>query len=344
MARFFLHLSKSFARGAAAMAVTLAIGVSAASAQRLFFIIATGPSGGTYFPVGQGVAALISHPPGLGRCDKAGVCGPQGMIASARTSAGAMANVLDVSAHRVNSGLVQADVVAEAVAGKGPFKALGPQPHIAVIADLFPEDVHLVAAKSAHIASVTALKGKRVSLGDTSSGTAVTAGAVLRAWRLSPASIQMKSMPSDVAAEMLEKGQLDAFFFVGGAPVGLVRDLIARGKAVLVPIDGAGRIRLLKASASLTATTLPAGTYPGTAAVQTVSVAALWVVNSDEPADTVYALTKSLFNPDNRAALDASHPSAHAIQIDSATRVLPVPLHPGAWRFYREAGKAPNHT
>ena len=220
-------------------------------AQRIFFIIATGPSGGTYFPVGEAIAGLVSHPPGLHRCDAAGVCGPSGLIASARTSAGAIANVVDVNAHRVNSGLAQADVVAEAVAGTGAFKKIGPQRQISVIADLFPEDLHLVAAKGAHIASVMQLKGKRVSLGDPASGTIVTARAVLAAYRIAIWRIKLRELSSDVAADELEQGKLDAFFFAGGAPVGLVRDLVARGKAVLVPIDGAGRKRLLQRVPSL---------------------------------------------------------------------------------------------
>lgn len=317
----------------------LSLGESPSWAQRIFFIIATGPSSGTYFPVGEGIAALVSHPPGLHRCAAEGACGPTGLIASARTSAGAIANVLDVNAHRVNSALAQADAVAEAVAGKGAFARSGPQRHVGVIADLFPENVHLVAAKRAHIASVAQLRGKRVSLGDENSGTAVTARAVLAAYRVSTRRIAMRQMPSDAAADALRKGRLDAFFFVGGTPVGLVRDLIARGEAILVPLDGAGRDRLLRRVSVLSASTIAAQTYPRTAAVETVSVRALWIVNTDEPADIVYGIAKALFNPANRDFLDAAHPSAKLIQIDNISHRLPAPLHPGAARFYREAGK-----
>lgn len=319
----------------------IGLGTQPGWAQRLFFIIATGPSAGTYFPVGEAIAGLVSHPPGLHRCQTPGVCGPSGLIGSARTSAGALANVVDVNAHRVNSGLAQADVVAEAVAGTGAFRKIGPQRQISVIADLFPEDLHLVAAKSAHIASVAQLRGKRVSLGDPASGTIVTARAVLAAYRIAIWRIKHRQLASDIAADELGKGKLDAFFFVGGAPVGLVRDLLARGKAVLVPIDGAGRKRLLARVPSLSAATLPAGTYPGTGAVETVAVRSLWIVNSAEPNAVVYDITRALFNPANRGLLDQSHPVGKLIRLDTATQVLPAPLHPGAQRFYREAGKLP---
>lgn len=319
----------------------LSVGGSPGWAQRLFFIIATGPSSGTYFPVGEGIAAIISHPPGLHRCDAPGVCGPAGLIASAQTSAGALSNVLDVNDHRVNSALAQSDVVAEAVAGKGAFTRIGLQKHIAVIADLFPEDVHLVAAKRARIANVAALRGKRVSLGDVNSGTAVTAHAVLAAYRISTSQITAHEMSSDEAADALQKGKLDAFFFVGGAPVALVRDLVQRGVAVLVPINGAGRERLIRRVPDLTPTAIAAQTYPGVNAVQTVSVRALWIVNKDEPADLVYSVTRSLFNPANRELLDSAHPSARKIALDNVSHRLPAPLHPGAARFYGEMGKLP---
>lgn len=321
--------------------IALGLGTEASWAQRQFFIIATGPSGGTYFPVGEAIAGLVSHPPGLHRCRAPGVCGPSGLIASARTSPGAIANVVDVNAHRASSGLAQADVVAAAVAGTGPFKKLGPQTHIAVIADLFAEDVHLVVARAAHISSVSQLRGKRVSLGDPASGTNVTARAVLSAYRIAPWRIRAMELPADMAASALQTGKLDAFFFVGGAPVGLVHDLIARGVARLVPIDGAGRKRLLARDHTLSAAQIKAGLYPGTGTTQTVSVRALWIVDADEPNDVVYAVTQALFNPANRALLDLGHPSAKQIQLNSATMDVPAPLHPGALRFYREAGKLP---
>jgi len=326
-----------------ALALIFAVGFGGEPswAQRTFFIIATGPTSGTYFPVGEAIAGLVSHPPGLHRCAAAGVCGPEGLIASAQTSEGTIANVMDVNAHRVNSGLAQADVVAEAVAGKGAFAKRGKQSHIAVIAALFPEDLHLIAAKSAKIKTVNGLRGKRVSLGDPNSGTLVTARAVLAAYRIPARRIKVQELPSDMAADALEKGKIDAFFFMGGAPVGLVRDLIAGGHAELVPIDGDGRKRLVAHEPSLTADAIAAGTYAGQGAVPTVSVRALWIVNDSEPAGLVYGITKALFNPVNRELLDQSHPVARLIRLDTAATGLPAPLHPGAVRFYRETGKLP---
>ncbi len=235
--------------GAALVGGALLIAVSLGSAQslspRISFQILTGSTGGTYFPVGQLIAGLLSHPPGVDRCETQPVCGPSGVIISARTSEGAVANVLAVNAGRAESGLAQGDVVAQAVAGQGAFAKSGKQSALRVIADLFPEDVHLLVARKAKIASVADLKGKRVSLGAESSGTSVTARAILAAYGVSEKRLKARHDATDIDVQLMSQGKLDAFFFVGGRPVALVDDLLRRGIARLVPIDRAGRDRLI---------------------------------------------------------------------------------------------------
>ncbi len=322
------------------LAVLIALS-SWAQVPRTAFVIATGPTGGTYFPIGEAIAGIISHPPGVYRCERAGVCGPAGLIASARTSPGAVFNVLAVDSHTVDAALAQSDVIAEAVAGRGPFRKAGPQKNIRAIANLFPEDVHLIAAKTAKIRTVKDLRGKRVSIGPDTSGTVVTARTVLAAYRLASWRLKLNNDSSDVAAEKLAKGQLDAMFFVGGAPVPFVRYLLATGNAVLIPIDGEARKRLLNKAHNISADAIPAGVYPNTPKLETVSVRATWIVNDSVPQSVVYAVTKALFNPANRRALAGSHRSAQLIKLDAAARDLPAPLHPGAKRYYAEVHKLP---
>jgi uncharacterized protein len=338
MTRRFAGFGLLVAGSVAALAILVGAGLATAQTDqpRTSFVVATGSSGGTYFPIGQALSDIVSHPPGVARCDTADVCGPSGLIASARTSDGAIANVLDVNAHRVDAALVQSDVVADAVAGKGAFKKFGPQSHIRIIADLFPEEVHVVAARGAHIASIQDLKGKRVSIGVEDSGTIETARTLLAAYRIPERRIKESNDPPDIAAQKLQRGQLDGFVFVGGAPVMLVESLIARGQAVLIPVDGAGRKRLLAEAPSFSSTVITSLAYPASPAVQTVAERAIWIVNDSEPADLVYGVTKALFNPANRALLDNSHPSAKFIRLQTAIATLPAPLHPGAARFYRE--------
>jgi hypothetical protein len=319
----------------------LAVLAAGQAQPRLSFQVATGSTAGTYFPMGELIAGIVSHPPGLARCEARGVCGPPGLIASARTSEGALANVLAVNADGVDSGLAQANVVADAVAGRGAFRKAGRQTHIRAIANLFPETVQLVVAARSHIAKVTDLGGKRVSLGADGSGAGVMAREILKAYGIAEGRLKLRNESYDAAAGLLEQGKLDAFFFQGGTPSPLVYDLLARGSAKLIAIDGKARRRLLARVPSLTANTIPARTYPGTGAIQTVSSRTLWVVRDSASPDLVYGILRALFHPANRALLATGEPSARYIRLDEAAGGLTAPLHPGAERFYRDMGKLP---
>src|SRR5258708_38088860 len=127
---------------------------------RVSFQIATGSTEGVYFRVAQAMAGLISHPLGVGRCDTATVCGPAGVILSARTSEGAADNLRSVNSGAVDSGFADGDVIAAAVAGDGAFRR--PLRHLRGIAALFSEEAHLVVAAKSNIQSVADLRGKRV--------------------------------------------------------------------------------------------------------------------------------------------------------------------------------------
>lgn len=326
-----------------ALGLTLAALVpGAAQPARIAFQIGTGSTGGTYFVVGERLAGLLSHPPGAQRCEKSKVCGPAGLIVSARSSEGAVANIRAVNIGAATSAFAQSDAVALAVAGKGPFRKEGPRRHVRVIAALFPEDVHLVVAPAAKIGSVTALKKKRVGLGAENSGTLVTARAILSAWRVREKSLKASFDPPEIAAQKLAQGEIDAFFFVGGAPVPLIRHLIETRKATLVPLADKYRARLLKETPGLSADTIPAGVYPGLNKVETVKSDAVWIVNDAQPDDLIYAMTRALFAPENLKALAETSPAAAAISLDRAAADPPAPLHPGAERFYRDIRKLPD--
>jgi len=303
--------------------------------QRISFLISTGSTAGTYYPVGNLLAQVLSHPPGVGRCEAANVCGPSGLIVSTRASQGSVANVFAVNSGMVSSGLVQADVVALAVAGQGPFRKIGAAKELRVIANLYGEDLHLIAAKSAKIKSVADLRGKRVSLSTEGSGTNVTARSVLTAFRLDRA-ITPNYDSAEKAVDLLQAGKLDAMFFVGGTPVNLLQQLLDEDVAVLVPITGDGLKRLVAREPFLTPHTIPKGTYANTPDVETVSVDALWITGASQPEPLVYGMLKALYNPANRAAIQAERVGSHFMDLASGSRNSP--LHLGAVRFFTEAG------
>jgi TRAP transporter TAXI family solute receptor len=309
------------------------LGLADSGPTRVSFQIATGSTEGVYFPVGQAMAGLISHPLGVGRCDTATVCGPAGVILSARTSQGSTDNLRAVNQGLVDSGFADGDVIAAAVAGRGVFRR--PATHLRVIAALFPEDIHLVVADKSSIQSVADLRGKKVLIGPPSSGGLVRARAILTAYRL-----RVREIISDEPADqMLKDGRIDAYFTVAGVPLDSIRDLLVHHIARLVPIDGEGRDRLVQMVPELSPAIITAGAYPGTGAVETVATRAYWITRDGESDPLIYGLTRALFNPANRPALIASHPSARGIGLENAASNLPAPLHPGAARFYREKGK-----
>jgi len=322
---------------AATAALVLGAAVVSADTPRISFQIATGSTTGTFFPVGEAIAGLISHPPGVNRCETANVCGPAGLIVSARTSDGTMDNLLSVNDGGVESGLAQSDVIAAAVKGTGPFKTKGKQSHVRVIASLFSEEMHLVVRAKANIKTVSDLKGKRVSLGLAGSGTGFTAREILNAYRVPESRLKLVVLDTPGAIALMKQDKLDAFFAVGGVPIEGVGELLSSRAAALLPITGPVRDRLAKSEPSLEIATI---TYPGQEPVPTVSTRALWIVRDSVPDNLVYGITRALLNPANRAALSASHPSAREIGLNTAALMPPAALHPGAARFYAEAARA----
>jgi len=309
------------------------LGIADSGPTRVSFQIATGSTEGVYFPVGQAMAGLISHPLGVGRCDTATVCGPAGVILSARTSEGTTDNLRSVDQGLVDSGFDDGDAIAAAIKGGGVFRR--PARHLRAIAALFPEEAHLVVAAGSEIQSVADLRGKRVLIGPSNGTGSVRARAILSAFRVRAHEVVSSEAPD----QMLKDGAIDAYFAIAGVPLESIRDLLAHHVARLVPIDGEGRDRLIQMVPQLTAATIAAGAYPGTGAVETVSTRAWWVTRDSESDSLIYGMARALFNPANRNTLAASHPSAREIGLDSAAVNPPAPLHPGAARFYREKGK-----
>lgn len=314
----------------AMLALLWPAGSGSAQPVRQSFDIFTGPAAGSYFPIGELIARIVSHPPGLARCDRSGACAPAGIIVSARTSDGAVANILAVNQGAAASGLAEAPVVAEAVAGRGAFRKEGRQTHIRVIADLFSEPVQLVARPG--IENLVNLKGKRVGLGI--SGAEVVASRILSGIR----AVTLRGDSPEVSAAKLRAGRLDAFFVIGNAPA--VADLLARGTAHVVPIGGKFRARIVARVPGLMPDSL---SYKGGPTVDTVAVRTLWIVNDQASPATVYGLVRALYNPVNRDFLDNGPPPAKDIRLSERASLTLVPLHAGAIRFYSEAGQLSRH-
>jgi TRAP transporter TAXI family solute receptor len=325
--------------GAAVGGAARGAGATTLAQEQRFFRIGTGGVAGVYFPIGGLIASAISNPPGSRLCAEAESCGVPGLIATAIASNGSVANVGAVAAGSLDSGFSQSDIAYWAWAGAGVFEGRPKVEILRAIANLYPEAIHLVARRGAGIRGVRDLRGKRVSLDEPGSGTLVAARTILAAFGVNERDLRGDYVKPAQAAEKLAEGALDAFFFVGGAPTPAISELAAAGTGIeLVPIDGPEAARLLADHRFFTAEAIAAGTYPNVAETRTISVNAIWITSMRIDAELVYGVTRALWNDNTRRLLDSGHPKGRAIQLRTALDGVAIPLHPGAERFYREAG------
>jgi len=310
----------------------------AISNELTFFTIGTGGTAYTYYPVGGMIANAISKPPGSRECGKGGSCGVDGLIASAVSSRGSVDNVNAIVSGLRNSGFAQSDVAYWAYTGTGTMEGKPPAKDLRTIAALFQEHIHLVALKKSNINSVKDLKGKRVSLDEPGSGTYVDAKLILESNGLSTNDVKAEALKGKAATDALRNGKVDAIFVVAGYPTGAIVELASAVDIKLVPIDGSGAKALTSKYGFFSESPIPSGTYEGVDAVNTVAVGAQWFTSAKEDTDLIYKITKALWNKESRKLMDVGHAKGKTITPDTALSGVGVPLHPGAEKFYKEAG------
>lgn len=318
--------------------MSVAAALAFAAEEFTYFRIATGGVGGTYYPIGGILGQAISNPPGSRPCDRGGSCGVPGMVAVVLSANGSVANIDAIGREEMESGLAQSDVAYWAHTGTGTYMEQGRNENLRVIASLYPESIHLVARRGLGLRSVLDLKGKRVSLDEQGSGTLVDARMILAAFGMSEKDIDPVYVKPNPAIDLMEAGKLDAFFIVAGYPARAVADLAAGAGAELVPIEGPEIDALIKKFSFFAREVIPAGTYVGVGETRTLSVGAQWLVGAHVDADLVYRITKALWNDTTRRLLDSGHEKGRAITLETALDGVAIPLHPGAERYYREAG------
>jgi TRAP transporter TAXI family solute receptor len=311
-----------------------------ASAQDIkFFRIGTGGTAGTYFPIGGLLANAISNPPGSRGCNEGGSCGVPGLVATAVASNGSVANINAIAGGSMESGFTQSDVAYWAYTGTGIYEGKPKVAALRLIANLYPESIHLVARKGAGIKGVADLKGKRVSLDEPGSGTLVDARIIMGAFGITEKDIKAEYLKPNQAGDKLRDGGLDAFFFVGGYPAGAIAELAASGAGIeLVPIAGPEIDKMRTQYGFFANDMIPANTYKGVNEVKTLAVGAQWVTSEKVDPSTVYEITKALWNANTRKLLDSGHAKGKAITRESAVAGAGIPFHPGAEKFYKEVG------
>ena len=287
--------------------------------------IATGGTGGVYYPMGGGMANIISKYIPYTE-------------ATAEVTTASVDNCLLVGAGKADLALIMADTGWDAYQGKAKFRDKIPLRTVAV---LYPNNMHIVTLEGKGIEKVTDLKGKRVSTGAPGSGTEVMALRVIEAYGLDPT----KDMTRDKlgvseSAGALKDRKIDAFFWVGGLPTAAITDLGATPGIKLRLIGHADAVPKMRETYGpiYVKGIIPAKIYPG----QTVDVpiAVVWnllVCHEKMREDVAYDIVKTLF--DHKAELVASHGEARSLSLEFQTAGgSPIPFHPGALRYLTEKG------
>ncbi|HVT43060.1 MAG TPA: TAXI family TRAP transporter solute-binding subunit [Thermoanaerobaculia bacterium] len=298
------------------------------SRQRLS--IATGGTGGVWYPYGGGIANVISgHVPNV--------------EATAEVTSASIDNLRFVQQGTADIAFTLADALADAAAGSGPFRSTGKVPALA-LASLYDSYLHVATLEGKGVDELADLRGRAVSTGSPGSGTEAAAFRVLRAAGLDPGrDIRRQGLGVAQSVDALKDGKLDAFFWVGGVPTGAILDLAnAHGRRLkLLSTD-----RILPAlqrefgESLYFAVEIPAGSYPGIdAGVPVIGIRNLLVVDESMNERLAWEILTAVF--DQRDSLVAIHPEARNLRLDTATKGSPVGFHPGAIRYYRERGVWP---
>lgn len=301
-----------------------------------YFRIGTGETGGSLFLLGGIIAGVVSNPPGSRSCDDGGSCGVPGLIATAQATAGSVENVNAVGAGQLDSGLSQADIAYWAFNGKSVFAQSGAITSLRAIANLYQESLHVIVRADGKINSMAELKGKRVGFGPKNAGNMLTAGLVLKAVGLSEKRVKPDYSDISSAISQFEANELDALMIVDAVPLPAIADLARRRPIALLPVEGEKIADLRRDYNFLSVDVIPAASYEGAAATTTLGVGVLWLVAASQDEALVYDLTKSLWNQGNRKLLDESGALGRQVKPGSALQAIPLPLHPGAQRYYSE--------
>jgi len=314
--------------------VTLAGGVAQAQDMK-FWRIGTGGAGGTYFPIGGLIASAISNPPGSRPCDKGGSCGVPGLVAIAVSTNASVANMNAIHAGQLDAGLAGAQSVTQGYNGEGKFVG-NKKDKVRLIANLYPEDMHLVLPKGASLGSLKDLNGKRVGVAAAGSGTQVSVRLILEHYAIKAEESELGLSQS---TQRLADGQLDAFFYAGGTPFASLIQLGSTKGFELYKFSDAERVEINKIIPYYVESLIPAGTYENiTYDVPTLAVNGQLVTSVDQDEDLIYSITKALWNKNTRKLLDKGHSKGKVIRMETALVGALIPVHPGAARFYKEQG------
>lgn len=318
------HLTKSLC---ALTLSAMAVAVPATAQERVFVGIATGGTGGTYYPLGGMLAQLISNTAEL-----------EGfrVSATAETGNASVANAGLLGRAEIETAFIAADILDAAYKGLNQFEDNAAE-NLRALGALYPETVQLIARSGAGVTAFEDLAGKSISSGSPGSGQWQLLGDLLGAYGMAREDVSEDYSSFAQSADKMKDGNLDASLITAGIPTSSITELANGHDITVVPLTGPAIAALQEVQPYYASVTLPAGTYRGIEAdVETLAVRAIWATHADLDEDLAYAMVKALY--ENTETLAQVHVMGNQVSLETALESVSIPLHPGAERYYREMG------
>ncbi len=295
-----------------------------ALAQKKFLTLASGSPGGAYYPLGGGMAVAIQKTTDL-RC-------------AAESTGASVENSRLVGAKESDMGMVMGSIAYKATQGQDPFKE---KLSLVSLFQMYPAPEHIVTLSGKGIRSVKDLKGKKVSIDVPGSGCAVMARAILEEYGFNlQKDLTIANLSQSESVQALKDGVVDAVFFNFAYPGSAVMDLAATRDILLIPLEPAMADQLVKKYPYYVKIKIPAKTYPkADYEVLCLGDSNVLVANPSMGNEVAYKVVKAIFENVHKGqwALVNVHPVAAQLTPQNAVN-SPIPLHPGALKYFKEVG------
>lgn len=283
--------------------------------------ILTGGTSGTYYPLGGEMASIIEE--------------ETDMDADAVSSNATADNIVDLSSGEAEIAMVQTDVMSDAEDGINSFEDEDKVENLEAMGSLYPETIQIVTTEDTGIDTIDDLKGKEVSMGAPGSGTYVNAEQILEVYGMSIDDVESSDLDFEESVDDIKDGNIDAAFVTAGTPTGAVEELGATEDVKLLTVDDDKAEELMDEYPFYAKETIDADTYDSIDEdVDTVAVLAMLAVRDDLSEDTVYDITKAIYDHTD----DMSHDKAKEITLDTALDGIDIDMHPGAQKYFDEEG------
>jgi TRAP transporter TAXI family solute receptor len=313
----------------AGLAASLTLGAATTAQAQSFITIGTGGVTGVYYPTGGAICRLVNK-------DRA----EHGIRCSVESTGGSVYNVNTMRSGELDMGVVQSDVQYNALNGEGEeFEGAGPFEDLRAVFSVHPEPFTVVARADSGIESFDDLQGKRVNVGNPGSGQRATMEVLMEAkgWTMDDFALASE-LKSAEQSQALCDNKIDAMVFTVGHPSGSIQEATTTCDTKLIPVTGPEVDQLVEDNPYYAKAVIPGGMYAGSDEdVETFGVKATFVSAADVPDDVVYQVTKGVF--ENFEDFKSLHPAFATLEKEGmVTEALSAPLHPGAEKYYQEAG------